>query len=100
MKTTYILMAMFATVLFTQTATAKLGANRSTIQLKSNMEINVEAEIVNNINEMLANVKASTIKNDVATQLNIDTVQSQTNELVRNVNETLPAFKFKVVIAD
>jgi len=100
MKTTYTILAILATVLFTQTATAKLGANRSTNELESKMEINIESEIVNNINEMLANVKASSIKTDVAKQLDIDTVQSQTNELVQNANEQLPAFKFKVVIAD
>ena len=98
MKTTYTLLAFLATVLFTQTATAKLGADRSTIQHE--MKINVEAEIVNNINEMLANVKASNIKTDVTKQLNINTLESQTNALVQDVNESLPAFKFLVVIAD
>jgi hypothetical protein len=100
MKTTYTIMAILASVLFTQTATAKLGANRSTIDLESKMEINVEAEIINNINEMLANVKTSNIKNDVTKQLDIHTVQSQTNELVQGINKNLPEFKFKVVIAD
>jgi hypothetical protein len=100
MKTTYTLLAFLATVLFTQTATAKLGAERSRLQLENKIEINVEAEIVNNINEMLANVKASNIKTDVTKQLNIDTVESHTNTLVQDVNESLPAFKFLVVIAD
>lgn len=99
MKTTYTLMAILATTLFTQTATAKLG-NRSSIALENKIEINVEAEIINNINEMLANVKAANVKNDVSKQLEIDTVESQTNELVQATHETLPAFKFKVVIAD
>jgi hypothetical protein len=100
MKTTYTIMAILATVLITQTADAKLGANRSTTNLESKIEVNVEAEIVNNINNMLANVQASTIKTDVAKQLNIGTVQFQTNELVQNVANELPEFKFKVVIAD
>lgn len=100
MKTTYTIMAILATVFFTQTATAKLGANRSTAQLENRVQINVEAEIVNNINQMLGQVTSSTIKTDVAKQLNISTVQLQTNDLVRNVGEKLPEFKFKVVIAD
>jgi hypothetical protein len=49
---------------------------------------------------MLENVQAPTIKTDVIKQLGIETLQSQTNELVQNVNEKLPEFKFKVVIAD
>ena len=86
--------------LFSQIAAAKLGANRSTLQLESKMQINVEAEIIDNINEMLANVQAPSIKTDVAKQLDISTGQSQTNELVQDVNKKLPEFKFKVVITD
>ena len=100
MKTSYAILAVLATVFFTQSATAKLGANRSTMQLEKHMEVNVEAEIVGTINDMLANIKTSTIKEDVTKQLNIDSVQSQTNELVQTINETLPEFKFKVVFAD
>ena len=100
MKTTYTILALLATLLCTQTAAAKLGANLSTIQFESKFDINVEAEIVNNINKMLANVAAPSIKNDVAKQLNISTVQLQTNQIVQGVAETLPGFKFKVVLAD
>ncbi|WP_339724994.1 hypothetical protein [uncultured Paraglaciecola sp.] len=100
MKTSYAILAIVASTLFTQSATAKLGASPAILQLASNMEINVEAEIIDNINEMLANVNASTIKDDVTKQLTIGTVQSQTNELMQSVNENLPEFKFKVVIAD
>ncbi len=100
MKTTYTIMAILATVLFTQTVAAKLGANRSTMQLENKIEVNIEAEIINNINKMLANVQAPTIKTDVVKQLNIGTVQLQTNELVQNLGKKLPEFKFKVVITD
>jgi hypothetical protein len=100
MKTTYTIMAILASLLFMQTASAKLGSNRSTIQLESTIGINIETEIVNNINMMLADVQAPAIKTDVVKQLNIDIVQSQTNELVQNVSEKLPEFKFKVVIAE
>jgi len=99
MKTSYTIMAILAMSLFSQIAAAKLGANHSTLQLESKMEINVEAEIINNINEMLANVQAPSIKTDVAKQL-ISTVQSQTNELVQDVNKKLPESKLKVVITD
>lgn len=100
MKTSYAILAVLATVFFTQSATAKLGVNRSTMQLEKHMEINVEAEIVGNINNMLANIQTSSIKDDVTKQLSIGTVQSQTNELVQNIDETLPEFKFKVVLTD
>ncbi|MFT6992339.1 MAG: hypothetical protein ACJASL_004339 [Paraglaciecola sp.] len=100
MKTTYTIMAILATVLFSQTAAAKLGIIRSTIQLENKIEVNVEAEIRNNINNMLAKVQAPTIKTDVAKQIDFITVQLQTNELVHNVSENLPEFKFKVVLAD
>jgi hypothetical protein len=49
---------------------------------------------------MLANIQVPFIKTDVVKQLKIDTLQSQTNEIVLNVGETLPEFKFKVVIAE
>ena len=100
MKTTYIIMALLATLLCTQTAAAKLGTDPSAIQFESKFDINVEAEIVQNINMMLANVSAPTIKTDVAKQLNVSTVQLQTNQIVQQVVENLPAFKFKVVLAD
>ena len=103
MKTTYTIMAILTTIIFSSAASAKLGSvgsNVSSIQLESKIEIDIEAEIVNNINLMLANVQASTIKTDVAKQLDIGTVQSQTNELVQSVVEKLPEFKFKVIIAE
>ena len=100
MKTTYTIMAILATLLFTQTVTAKLGSNNATVQLESKIKVNVEAEIINNINEMLENIQAQTIKTDVAKTLDISTVQLQTNELVQNASKNLPEFKFKVVIAD
>jgi hypothetical protein len=100
MKTSYTIMAILASVFFMQSALAKLGANPSTIQLENTIGINIETEIVNNINMMLANVQAPAIKTDVVKQLNIDTVQSQTNELVQNASEKLPEFKFKVIIAE
>ena len=93
-------MAILTAVFCTQTATAKLGVDRTTIQLESKIEVNVEAEIVDNINKMLSNVQVPNIKTDVAKQLDIGTIQLQTNELVQNVGEKLPEFKFKVIIAE
>jgi hypothetical protein len=49
---------------------------------------------------MLANLQAPDIKTNVAKQLDLSTVQLQTNELVQNIGEKLPEFKFKVVFAD
>jgi hypothetical protein len=100
MKTTYTIMAILVSALFTQTATAELRTIGSVMQLESTLGINIETEIVNNINAMLENIQVSVSKTDVVKQLSIDTVQSQTNELVINLGETLPEFKFKVVIAE
>lgn len=100
MRTTYTILAILATVLFSQTAVAKLGANRSTSQPENKMEINVEAEIVERISTMLANMQAPEVKTDIAKQLNTDTLESQTNELMLLAAEKLPEFKFKVVITD
>ena len=100
MKTTCAIVTILVSVLLSQTAKAELRANRSTIQLESSIGINIETEIDNNISLMLANIQVPVIKAGVVKQLDIDTVQSQTNELVLNVTETLPEFKFKVVIAE
>jgi hypothetical protein len=100
MKTTYISMAILAMALSSQTAAAKLSTSLSIVPVQNKIEFNIEAEIVSNINEMLANLQAPTIKNDAAKQLNISTVQLQTNKLVREVGENLPEFKFKVILAD
>jgi len=62
MKTTNTLLAILVSVLFTQTAKAELSSNRSTIQLKSSIGINIETEIDNNLITMLANIQASFIK--------------------------------------
>ncbi|PKG96732.1 hypothetical protein [Paraglaciecola sp. MB-3u-78] len=100
MKTTYTIVAILVSALFNQTATAELRSTGSRMQLESTFGIDIETEIVNNINAMLENIQVSVSKTDVVKQLNIDTVQSQTNELVLKLGKTLPEFKFKVVIAE
>ena len=100
MKTSYTIMAILASVLFTQTASAKLGLEHATLQFEDTIGINIETEIVNNINIMLANVPLRTAKADVVKQFDIETLESQANELVHNVGEKLPSFKFKVIIAE
>jgi hypothetical protein len=100
MKTTYTIMAIFATALFTQFVAAKLGTDHSTNGLENQIEVNVQAEIISNINSMLENLETPTIITDVSKQLNISTIQFQTNQLVQNVDKELPEFRFKVVIAD
>jgi predicted transcriptional regulator len=102
MKTIYTTIAILAIALFSQTAVAKLGPDHSQVQvqLQNKIEVNIEEVIVGNITNMLSNIPAPTIETYVAKQLNIGLIQLQTNALIQNVNETLPAFKFKVVIAD
>ena len=62
MKTTYTILAILTLALFSQTVAAKLGSNRATLQLESNIEINIEAEIINNINDMLGNLQRQRLK--------------------------------------
>jgi hypothetical protein len=100
MKTSYTIMAILASVLFSQAATAKLGATRSTLQFENTMGINIETEIVNNINLMLENIQSHNTQADVVKQFDIETLESQANVLVRSVGENLPEFKFKVIIAE
>ncbi len=100
MKTIYTTMAILTIALFSQTAVAKLGLNHSQVQLQNKIEVNIEEAIVDNITNMLSNIQAPTTETYVAKQLNIGLIQFKTNALMQNVNETLPAFKFKVVIAD
>jgi hypothetical protein len=100
MKTTNTIVTILVSVLFTQTAKAELSSNRSPIELESSIGINIETEIDNSLFAMLANIQVPFIKTDVVKQLKIDTLQSQTNEIVLNVGETLPEFKFKVVIEE
>lgn len=100
MKTSYITMAILATTFIAQTASAKMGQNRTNTALNSNVEINVIEEINNNINNILAKVEKPAVKAEVAKQLSMNTIQLQTNKLVQTTEDTLPTFKFKVVIAD
>ncbi|MFT7412333.1 MAG: Na+-transporting NADH:ubiquinone oxidoreductase subunit NqrC [Paraglaciecola sp.] len=100
MKTIYTTIAILAIALFSQTAVAKLGLDHSQVQLQNKIEVNIEEAIVDNITNMLSTIQAPTIETYVAKQLNIGLIQLQTNALIQNVNKTLPAFKFKVVIAD
>lgn len=100
MKTTYTILAILASVLFTHNATAKLSVNRATLQFENTIGINIESEIVNNINLMLANVQSPTTQADLVKQFDIETLESQANELVQKVGKKLPEFKFKVIIAE
>lgn len=100
MKTTYTLMAILVTLLFSQATSAKLADNRANLQFENQIDLNVENEIVNNINEMLLNLEIPEIKTDVTKQLGMSTVELQTNELVQDTGEKLPEFKFKVVFTD
>ncbi|WP_299071783.1 hypothetical protein [uncultured Paraglaciecola sp.] len=100
MKTTYTIIAILASVFFMQTATAKLANTGSSVQLKSPIAVNVEAEIVSNINNMLSNMQSPSVAKDATKQLELETVQFNANELVQNVSKNLPEFKFKVILAD
>jgi hypothetical protein len=100
MKTTYTILAILASVLFTQSATAKLGVNRIKLQFENTIGINIESEIENNINLMLANVQSHSTQAELVKQFDIETLESQANELVQNVGKKLPEFKFKVIIAE
>ena len=100
MKTSYTIMAILASVLFTHTASAKLGLEHATLQFENTIGVNIESEIENNINLMLANVQSHSTQAELVKQFDIETLESQANELVQNVGKKLPEFKFKVIIAE
>ena len=98
MKTTYTFAAILVTTLFSYNATAKLATDITSESTESKIEVNIEAEILNNFNDMLATVQKPSIKSDVTKQLDLRSLQFQTDDMVQKTNNTLP--KFKVVIAD
>jgi hypothetical protein len=101
MKTTFTITAIFAftlaTSLYTPAVNAKMGAKNTQ---PNKIELNLRAEIKQNFNNIFAQANGPAIKQTAAKHLNTGALQLQTNELVRNVGEQLPGFKFKVVIAD
>jgi hypothetical protein len=68
--------------------------------VNQNVEFNLQQEVEQNLQLMLADIKAPNINTDVVKQLNHGYVLTQTNKLVATASESLPQYKFKVVIAD
>lgn len=100
MKTSYTTLLILAAALISQSAFAKLGAKHPNMQTKSSIELNIEAQINDHIDIMMAKVVAPKIKTEVAKQLHAHSVQIHTDGLVQDAGEKLPGFKFKVVFAD
>lgn len=83
---------LLVAVLSTSAANAKIN---ETIQ-----ESSLEAQIKQNINDMLGLNEAPVSQADLAKELNAAALELQTNELVRSNNEQLSKFKFKAIIAE
>lgn len=65
-----------------------------------NVELNLQQEIEQNLKLMLADIKAPSINTDIVKQLNHGYLLAQTDKLLETASQSLPEYKFKVVIAD
>ncbi|MFT2090995.1 hypothetical protein [Paraglaciecola sp. 2405UD69-4] len=83
-------------ILATPAAQAKLN---SAVENES-QTTSLEAEIKQNIANMIGLTEAPVSKSQIAKEINAAALELQTDELVRSNNEQLPKFKFKVVIAE
>ncbi|MCF2950110.1 hypothetical protein L0668_18490 [Paraglaciecola aquimarina] len=92
---------VLATALFTQTANAKIEKPSSTkTQVENKFDFDLIAEINDVIKTVMGDVEKPAIKKTIAKQLNADRVELKANEMVQDLDKTLPKFKFKVVIKD
>jgi hypothetical protein len=97
----FITALAIATALFTQTANAKIEKSKvENTPIASQYDFDLLTEINNVIKNVIGEVEKPAIKKTIAKQLTADTVQLKANELVQEVDKTLPKFKFKVVIKD
>ncbi|MGJ8681649.1 hypothetical protein [Paraglaciecola sp.] len=89
------------TLLFAQSANAKLE-NKQTEkpQIEKQYDFDLLVEINTLINQVMGDVEKPSVKKDIAKQLKADRVQLKADELIQQVDKTLPKFKFKVVIKD
>ncbi|WP_158969961.1 hypothetical protein [Paraglaciecola sp. L3A3] len=87
------------TALFSQTINAKI-AKPAEAPVENKVEFDLLTEFNSVIATMLGDVEKPAIQKTIAKQLNADTVQFKADELVQEVDKTLPKFKFKVVIKD
>ncbi|MFT4994662.1 MAG: hypothetical protein ACI965_001697 [Paraglaciecola sp.] len=65
-----------------------------------NVELNLQQEVEQNLQLLLADIKAPSINTSVIKQLNHGYLLTQTNKLLQSASQSLPTYKFKVVIAD
>jgi hypothetical protein len=104
MKTTFTKIARgtlyTVTALLALSANAKMSNVSDLAPINNTVQVNVQAEIKTNLNNMLANLSAPTIELDIARNINASAIELQTDELIRIVDQQLPGFRFKVVITD
>ena len=81
-----------ATLAFTNAAFANTANEK--------LELNLQQTVEQNLQSMLAAIDAPNINTDIAKQLNHGYLLTQTNQLLQNAEQSLPEYKFKVVIAD
>jgi len=87
---------LFINTLATLLVTSAAFANTA----NQNLELNLQQEVEQNLQLLLADIMAPNINTLVVKQLNHGYVLTQTNELLNAASQSLPEYKFKVVIAD
>jgi hypothetical protein len=68
--------------------------------VKTNVELNINLQIEQNLQSMLAEIQAPSINTEVVKQLKYSFLEQQTNQLVKNARKDLPEYKFKVVLTE
>ena len=96
LRTKTILLSTLAGLIF---STASL-ANTEITAVKTDIELNINLEIEQNLRSMLTEIQAPLINTEIVKQLNRSFLVQQTDQLVKNARNELPEYKFKVVITD
>jgi len=104
MKTTFtktaILLAIMTSVFTNTNVQAKMSDKIISSDNLAIADFNIEHEINSNLQQMLSAIDAETLKYQINKQLSEQTLELQTNQMVKDADEQFPAFKFKVIIAD
>lgn len=104
MKTSFTKVAILALIIANALLTTSVQAKMSDRPMKSNnlaeADLNIENEINTNLQQMLLALDTDILKNQITKQLTDHALELQTDQMVKGVDGQLPAFKFKVVIAD
>ncbi|MFT5675412.1 MAG: hypothetical protein ACI808_001343 [Paraglaciecola sp.] len=96
LRTKTILLSSLTGLIF---STASLATTKITA-VKTDIELNINLEIEQNLQSMLAEIQAPHINTEIVKQLNHSFLEHQTDQLVKNALNELPEYKLKVVLTD